>query len=199
MSGHYYSKKPSTSRKTTTIRTFQLGNSLAFKSQSGIFGWQKVDTGSELLIDTAEIPASGSILDLGCGYGLIGIVLAKANPNLQITLTDINTLAIKWTRINCKLNEVVENTDVRQGDLFEAVKEQTFDLIICNPPLMAGKAVLKRLIADAKNHITKNGSLQIVVPKKKGLLSMQKLLVKVFESYEVLAKGSGFWIMKAQL
>ncbi|MHA1221629.1 MAG: methyltransferase, partial [Candidatus Heimdallarchaeota archaeon] len=62
-----------------------------------------------------------------------------------------------------------------------------------------GKAILKRLIADAKNHITKNGSLQIVVPKKKGLLSMQKLLVEIFDSYEVLAKESGFWIMKAQL
>ncbi len=198
MSSHYYSEKPISSGKTTIIQTIQFGNRLSFKSQSGIFGWRKVDKGSELLLNNAVIPKEGLVLDLGCGYGFIGIALAKAYPGFRFVLTDINELAVKLTKENCKTNGVSKNTEVTQGHLYEPVKDLLFDSIITNPPLMAGKKILTELVTKSKNHLHENGTLQVVVPKKKGLKSMQKLLTEVYGSFEVLAKGSGFWVLKTE-
>ncbi|NHK32852.1 MAG: class I SAM-dependent methyltransferase [Asgard group archaeon] len=195
---HYYSQRPSSSGKTTTIRTFQLGNSLIFKSQSGVFSWREVDTGSEVLINNVNLPKKGMILDLGCGYGFIGIALAKAFPNLQFILVDINKLAIRLTKENCKHNEVQSNTKVYQGDLFQPLKDKFFDVIITNPPLMAGKEVLKKIVKQSKEHLHKKGSLQLVVPKKKGLKSMQKMLEEEFTTFEELARSSGYWVLRAE-
>jgi 16S rRNA (guanine1207-N2)-methyltransferase len=82
--------------------------------------------------------------------------------------------------------------------LFNSISDQKFDLIITNPPLMAGKEVLKKIIVQSKEHLNENGSIQLVVPKKKGLISMQKMLVEVYMTYEVIIKKSGFWVLKAK-
>jgi 16S rRNA (guanine1207-N2)-methyltransferase len=198
MSSHYYSEKPISSGKTIIIQTHQFGNRLSFKSQSGIFGWRKVDKGSELLLNNVIIPKSGLVLDLGCGYGFIGIALAKAYPNVKFVLTDINELAVKLAKENCKTNGVSENTEVKQGHLYQPVNNLKFDTIIANPPLMAGKKILTELVDVSKEQLLEKGLLQIVVPKKKGLKSMQKLLTEVYGAYEVLAKGSGFWVLKSE-
>ncbi|NHJ39679.1 MAG: class I SAM-dependent methyltransferase [Asgard group archaeon] len=195
---HYYSERPKTTGKTTIIKTFQLGNPLIFKSQSGIFNWREVDKGSEVLVNNVILPLKGAILDLGCGYGFIGISLAKAYPNLHFTLIDINKLAVKLAKENCKQNEVQINTKVYQGDLFEPISDKYFDVIITNPPLMAGKKILKRIVKQSKSHLLENGSLQLVIPKKKGLKSMQKMLEDEFYAYEEIARNSGFWILKAE-
>ncbi|MHA1557955.1 MAG: class I SAM-dependent methyltransferase [Candidatus Heimdallarchaeota archaeon] len=193
MTPHYFSKKPPTTGKTTTIQTHQLGNRLSFKSQSGIFGWMKVDTGSELLLNNLIMPKKSNltILDFGCGYGFLGISLAKAYPKNNFVMTEINELAARLTRENCKTNKVLQNTQVFQGNLYEPVKNDLYDTIITNPPLMAGKKILREII-------DKQGSIQLVVPKKKGLVSMQKMLEGVYGTYQVLAKGSGFWVLKSE-
>ncbi len=200
MTPHYFSEKPSTTGKTILIHTHQLGNRLTFKSQSGIFGWMKVDTGSELLLNNLLLPKKSdlTILDLGCGYGFLGIALAKAYPQNNFVLTDINKLAVRLTKENCKTNDVLQNTRVCQGNLYEPVKNDHFDIIITNPPLMAGKKILKEIIVSSINHLKEQGSVQLVVPKKKGLISMQKMLASVYGTYQVLTKGSGFWILKSE-
>ncbi|MCF2144456.1 MAG: methyltransferase [Candidatus Heimdallarchaeota archaeon] len=197
MTGHYFSEHPQSSGKTVLLRTFQLGNHLTFNSQSGVFSWRKIDNGSELLLNNLTLPSKGTVLDLGCGYGFLGIALAKAYPELFFVLTDVNVLAVKLARSNCKLNGVTKNTRVLQGNLYEPVREQKFAAIITNPPLMAGKSVLQSFITGAKQHLLPGAALQLVVPKKKGLLSIQKMLVAVFGSWELVAKGSGFRVLKA--
>ncbi|HUT81119.1 MAG TPA: methyltransferase [Candidatus Bathyarchaeia archaeon] len=199
MNGHYYSEKPSTSGKTTTIYTHQLGSPLIFKSQSGIFSWKQVDTGSEILLNNLDMPKNGLILDLGCGYGFLGIALAKAYPDFSLILTDINELAVKYSQENCIVNKVTKNTIVKQGNLYESIKKRKFDLIITNPPLMAGKAILKQIISQSVEYLNENGSLQLVVPKKKGLISMQRMLTETYGDFAVLTKKSGFWVLKAYI
>ncbi|NHJ86021.1 MAG: class I SAM-dependent methyltransferase [Asgard group archaeon] len=199
MSSHYYSKTPASSGKRTLIQTFQLGNQLSFSSQSGVFGWRKVDVGSELLLNNAKIPAkNATILDLGCGYGFLGIAIAKAYPEIMIYMVDVNELAVKLTKANCKKNGVLNNTTVLQGNLYEPLKGLKFNTIITNPPLMAGKKILKMIISQAPKYLEKSGTLQLVAPKKKGLKSIQKMIEDTFTTYEVLGKGSGFWVLSAK-
>ena len=195
---HYFSERPSSSGKTTLIQTYQLGNHLKFKSQSGIFSWKKIDLGSELLLNNLELPSNKelNLLDLGCGYGFLGISIAKAFPKIMVHLTDINALAIRITRENCKLNQVQKNTIVKQGHIYEPFKNKKFNVIITNPPILAGKKILKEMISDSINYLEEKGSLFLVVPKKKGLVSMQKMLTETFSEYIVVAKGSGYWVLK---
>ncbi|MBN1330684.1 MAG: class I SAM-dependent methyltransferase [Candidatus Heimdallarchaeota archaeon] len=199
MNSHYYSERPSTSGKTITINTHQLGHSLTFTSQSGIFNWKKVDTGSEILLNNLVLPKNGFVLDLGCGYGFLGVALAKAYPELSLVLTDINELAVKCSQKNCIINEVTKNTIVKQGNLYEPIKNYMFDSIITNPPLMAGKNVLNQIISQSKGFLNIKGSLQLVVPKGKGLVSMQKMITEIYGFFEVIAKKSGYWILKATI
>ncbi|MEA2071364.1 MAG: methyltransferase [Asgard group archaeon] len=196
---HYYSRDPTSSGKKTTIKTSAFGIPLIFKSQSGIFNWKKVDTGSEVLLHATEIPSQPKlqILDLGCGYGYLGIALAKRYPEIKVVLADINTIAVRMTRINCEINNVKSNTEVYQSDLFESLPHQLYDVILSNPPIMAGKKTLRELINQSKTNLKANGSLQLVVPKKKGLTSIKDMITKTFGSYKVLEKQSGYWILKA--
>jgi len=196
---HYFSRKPISTGKTTIINTFQLGNYLQFKSQSGIFSWQEIDKGSELLIKSLKMPKNKELfLDLGCGYGFIGITLAKAYPNFDFILTDVNELAVRLARENCKLNLVEKNTIVKQGYLFQSVEGLEFHSVITNPPLMAGKKLLEELIVESFNHLKAHGSLQLVVPKKKGLSTLEKMLKTTFGSYTTLGKNAGFWALIAE-
>ncbi len=197
MSGHYYSEKPSSSGKRTIIKTRQLGNLLTFKSQSGVFSWSEIDKGSEILLNHLLVPNKKPrrILDLGCGYGFLGVSLAKAYSMYKITLVDINELAIKLTKENCRTNNVEQNTQVKKSFLYDRFKEEKFDLIVTNPPLMAGKKVLASLIGESVNFLTQTGSIQLVVPKKKGLLSLQKMLEETYEDVSVLGRKSGYWVL----
>jgi 16S rRNA G1207 methylase RsmC len=198
MTGHYYSEHPPTSGKKTLISTIQFGHHLTFQSQSGIFSWDKIDLGSQLLLDNIALPAISDIriLDLGCGFGFLGISLAKNYPAITVFLSDINKLAVRLAQINCKRNNVLVNTKVFAGHLYEPFEQEFFDLIITNPPLMAGKKILRAIVNNSEKYLQKKGSLQLVVPKKKGLVSMKKMLQNTFGDYKVLAKGSGYWVLK---
>ena len=91
-----------------------------------------------------------------------------------------------------------KNTEVKQGHLYEPVSDLLFDSIIANPPLMAGKKIITELVSVSKERLKESGTLQVVVPKKKGLKSMQNLLNEIYGSYKVLAKGSGFWVLQTK-
>ena len=162
-----------------------------FNTDNGVFSKGELDFGTKLLLDNVlKLNISGNILDLGCGYGPIGIVLKKI-LNVNVTMCDINNRAIHLSKMNAKKNGVV--VDIINSDGFDNISEE-FDYIISNPPIRVGKKKLYELLINAKVHLKKNGDLIIVVRKEQGALSLIKDM-SVYYSVNVIDKVKGFLII----
>ncbi len=172
------------------ISDFIRGVTVEFETAPGLFSYEEIDKGTKLLLEVAEIPEEGVVLDVGCGYGVIGIVLAKVNPKLRVYMVDINRDAVKLAKRNIKRNNVEDRVVVLLGDLYEPVKDMQFDAIYSNPPLAAGMDVVRRIIIEAPNHLKPGGTLQIVV--RKGAEAVKKLMMNTFGNVKQLASKWGY-------
>ena len=195
---HYYIEEPKSKYVEYMIKARVKNFDLIFKSASGVFSAREIDSASKLLIENAEIPTHSRILDLGCGYGMLGIVAAKSCPTCYIIMTDINKRAVKLAKENLLLNRV-GNAEVRQGDVYESVQDGKFDVILLNPPMAAGRDIVLRMIKQAPNYLNKGGSLQIVANKNKGGQFLFNEMKKLFSEVKVLKKSGGFWVVKGTL
>ena len=192
---HYYSHKPVTPRRREIISDVIRGVSVEFIVEPGVFSHKRVDPGTKLLLEHAEIPSEGVVLDLGCGYGAIGIVLAKLNPKLTIYMTDINKRAVELAKLNAKLNNVEKQVIILHGNLYEPVKDKTFDMIITNPPFTAGFNIVENIITEAKKHLKTGGTLQLVA--KRAHNKIIELMKKTYGNVKILASKSGYKILKS--
>lgn len=195
MTTHYYSKKPSTPRRKEIISDVIRGVPVEFIVEPGVFSHKRVDPGTRLLLEKAEIPQEGTVLDLGCGYGVIGIVIAKLNPKLKVYMVDINKRAVELAKLNAKLNNVEKQVTVLHGDLYEPVKDMKFNLIITNPPFTAGFSIVERIIVEAKQYLETHGTIQLVA--KRAHKKIIELLEKIYGNVEVLASKSGYKVLKS--
>ncbi len=166
MAKHYYSRSWSKEGGALEIISDYIrGVTVEFFVKPGVFSRREVDTGTKLLIENAVVPEEGMILDLGCGYGVIGITLAKISPKIKVIMTDINPVAIKLAQLNIKHNRVEDRVEVRQGNLYEPVRGIKFDAIITNPPLAAGLDIVGKIVVEAPKHLKPGGLLEIVLRK----------------------------------
>lgn len=193
---HYYTKSRRLSRARILISDVIRGVSVEFYTYSDIFSAKTIDEGTRLLIETAIVPEKGVILDMGCGYGAIGITLVKAQPGLRAVLVDSNPRAIEAAKMNARLNRVEDRVDIRLGDLYEPVRGETFDAIISNPPLAAGWKIIEKLISEAPAFLKENGNLQLVF--RKGEAKAEQLLRKHFKRVEKLARKHGYTVFYAE-
>ena len=194
MSEHYYTASPSSAHDERRVALTALGNALTFTTDAGVFSRDGLDRGTELLLEA--LPAlSGRVLDLGCGWGPVGVALGKKYPGLEIVMTDINQRAVALARRNLRDNGVA--AEVVQGDGFEAV-EGGFDAIVTNPPVRAGKAVIYRLFAEARDYLNPGGALYLVMRKQQGAPSALKYLREIYEEAEIIDRGSGFHVIRAK-
>ena len=190
---HYFKgKKQSIGRKILIPFTFQ-GLTLEFYSYSSLFSGREVDLGTRLLLEQIEVPDEGKVLDIGCGYGVIGITIAKLNPKLIVYMTDINSLAVKITKYNAKINGVSERVVILQGNLYEPVKNMKFNGIYSNPPLSAGMDIVKEIVLNAKKYLTNNGIAQFVLARGGEYLSREAS--KIY-SYVKVTRKKGYTILK---
>jgi 16S rRNA (guanine1207-N2)-methyltransferase len=198
LSEHYYSKKPSSSRKPQTWM-FQLrGHDFTFVTDSGVFSKREVDFGSRLLIESFEQPEiEGDFLDVGCGYGPIGLSIAKDFPERQVEMIDINERAIELANKNKAINQV-DNVVIYQSDLFEHVGDKRFAAILTNPPIRAGKGVVYSIFEESFSHLVSDGELWVVIQKKQGAPSALEKLQSIFSEVEVIEKKKGYYIIKAK-
>jgi len=174
------------------LRVYLRGLYLEFLTAPSVFSKKKIDAGTKLLAECMRLPKSGFVLDLGCGYGPVGIVAAISNPKLHVIMTDINERAVWLTRQNVKRNNV-HNAEVRYGFLYEPVEDIKFQTILSNPPLTAGlKNVIIPLICQAKDHLTKDGSLQLVVRTGSGGKRIGQIMKETFGNSEIIDRQSGY-------
>lgn len=198
MTNQYFSQNPDVESDRRTW-TFPLrGYSLTFTTDNGVFSKNEVDFGSRLLIDTFTLPAvDGDILDLGCGYGPVGIALAKDFPDRNIIGVDINQRALELANENARQNDV-KNVSFLESDIFSEIKEKKFAAILTNPPIRAGKQVVHQMLEDSKEALLYGGELSVVIQKKQGAPSAQKKLEELFSEVEVVAKKKGYFIFRAK-
>ena len=167
-----------------------------FETSSGVFSGKRLDPGTRLLIENLQLPSSGRILDLGCGYGPVGIFIAKKKPTLEVWMTDINTRAFELTRLNVERNRV-KNVISVQGNLYEPVEGKLFNLIVSNPPISAGlKKVVEPMIRLAPLHLENEGVFQLVVQSNKGGRTVASIIDHSFGNVEIVAKKSGYRVLK---
>lgn len=168
---------------------------LLFTSDNGVFSKSMIDYGSRVLLDSFNKTTEKSLLDVGCGYGTFGICLKKVYPDLEVDMVDINDRALKLAKLNAENNDVAIN--VYKSFIYENV-EKTFDIIISNPPVRAGKDVVMSILSGAYEHLNSNGSLWIVLQKKQGAPSAKKKMIEIFENCEIVKRDKGYYILKSQ-
>ena len=193
MTEHYYTAEPVSGHDERRFTEVILGNALSFVTDAGVFSRDGLDRGTEVLLNALP-PLSGRALDLGCGWGPVGVALGKKYPGLEIVMTDINRRAVELARRNLAANGV--RAQVLQGDGFEAV-EGDFDAIVTNPPIRAGKAAIYGLFGEARRFLKPGGALYIVIRKQQGAPSALKFLRGTYAGAEVIGRGSGFHVIRA--
>ena len=143
-----------------------------------------------------QIDIKGDVLDVGCGYGVIGIVLSRIFDDISVDMCDINNTAVNLSKNNVMINHCVGINSVFYSDAYSEVKKCDYDFIVSNPPIKAGKENLLKVLLGAYEHLKKNGQLLFVIKKKHGEDSVKKQLSTVFESVEVIKRDSGYYILR---
>lgn len=192
--GHYFINDENLKDDLTVTKAVINGNSLVLETNSGVFSKRGLDFGTRSLLEVIDdIDIKGSVLDFGCGYGPIGIYIAKTK-SCNVDMIDVNKRAIELAKKNASNNNVSVN--IFESDIYSNIVNK-YDYIISNPPIRVGKKILYKVLFDAKKHLNKNGKLIIVINKNQGAKSVLKDLS---ESYQVerISKNKGFYIISAK-
>ena len=175
------------------IDCFVRNQKFSFSTDNGVFSKNGMDFGSRLLMDVIPLEeVGGKILDLGCGYGVLGIIINKLT-GASVDMVDVNLRALHLTEMNVSLNKA-SNIRVFESNVYENI-DSKYDSINTNPPIRAGNDVVYDMLFNAPKHLNKNGKLFFVVRKQQGAETIIKKLSDV-SSVEILAKKKGYFVVK---
>ena len=194
---HYFDLDPELASKHRLIEYFIDGRTITLLSDNGVFSKDKIDEGSFAFLKVlVPLRLSGKILDLGCGYGPIGLTIAMTSPNARVDLADINSRAVALCERNAHVLGLSQRVTCLQSDIYEKI-EGPYDSIVVNPPIRAGKAVTYRMYEEAKQYLIDGGSLYIVIRKAQGALSASKYIEGIFGNITLLKRDKGYYIYRA--
>jgi 16S rRNA (guanine1207-N2)-methyltransferase len=194
---HYFAALPASKAEFGLVQTSLRGRPFEFLTASSVFSKKRVDIGTRLLIEAMVLPATGCVLDVGCGYGAVGIAAAAFSPRVRVIMTDVNTRAVRLAKQNIERNKVT-NAEVRCGYLYEPVAELTFTCVLSNPPVSAGMETVKAIIAQAPKVMSSRATFQMVVKSKIGGKTLPLTFNQTFGNCAVLARESGYRVLIAQ-
>jgi len=187
---HYYSEQQDSEFKPKKIHIRLNKVSFDLYSAAGVFSKNKIDKGTEVLINNCIVKDKWKVLDFGCGYGVVGIAIKKLYPEARVVMTDINKRAINLAKMNIKLNKI-EDIEIKQGNLYEKIDDK-FDTILVNPPQTAGKYICFEIIKQGKKYLKRGGFIQLVARSRKGGKQLSGFMEKIFGNVKAIAKKSGY-------
>jgi 16S rRNA (guanine1207-N2)-methyltransferase len=193
MGEHYYSPHPTVKHERRVLKMVIRGREYLFVTDSGVFSKEHLDRGTRLLLEALDLEGVNSVMDLGCGYGPIGIVAAKENPQIRVAMVDPNLRAVELAQENAKLNSV--EVEVRQGEGCLPFADETFDLILTNPPIRAGKRVVFDLVEQSFAALNPGGRFVAVIRTQQGAQSLAKKIAEIFGEVGEPEKGGGFRVL----
>lgn len=194
MPDHYYTSQPQSAHKPGSASLEYRGHKLVFETDSGVFSRDGIDFGTELLLNALPDGLCGDVLDMGCGYGAIGVSVGKAYPAVRVVMSDVNERACGLARLNSASNGV--GATVLEGDGYSALHDERFSYIIQNPPIRAGKAVIYAMFAEAARRLESGGELWLVIRKQQGAPSAVSYLKTLFASVVTANKKAGYWVLR---
>lgn len=173
-----------------------LDHVFTFHTDNGVFCKDYLDFGTRLLLEVIPLSLIGdTVLDVGCGYGVIGITLAKIT-GAAVDMVDVNRRAMHLAKMNIREN-YVQNVEVFESNCYECVKKK-YQTIVTNPPIRAGKKIVYDIVMNAREHLMENGHLFLVIRKDQGAKSLI-VDMKKYYTVEVLEKSKGFFVIQCSL
>lgn len=193
----YFTAQPSAEHNFQQFDFELLGHNLHFTTDSGVFSKSTVDFGTRVMLDAAngEDFVAGKVLDLGTGYGPVGVALAKAWAR-DIDMVDVNERALDLARKNAAANGVAERVNVFLSSVYDNVTDE-YATILVNPPIRAGKEIVTAMLTEAVKHLLPGGKLIAVLQKKQGAPSAQKNMEAAFGNVKIIAKSKGYYILES--
>jgi len=194
---HYFSEDNNTLKSNPQVIAFSVNSTpLKFQTDNGVFSKNNFDRGTEVLLKYLVVDSSvKTVLDLGCGYGTIGIYMNK-RYELEVDMVDINQRAIDLSIHNVELNNVAAN--VFKSDGFGNI-EKKYNLIITNPPIRAGKELIYKFFSEAASYLEDDGVFCLVINKKHGADSAINYLNTIYGNVEILGKNKGFYVISCKI
>jgi len=188
---YYFDKETTTaSRETTTLAQIK-NKTYTFKTDNNVFSKKGLDFGTRTLLENIDLSdINGDVLDLGCGYGPIGIFI-KSSTNANVDMIDINERAVNLARKNANLNQV--DVNIFESNIYSNVTKK-YNYIITNPPIRVGKNILYQILIGAREHLKQNGHLIFVINKDQGAKSTMKDLEEYYD-VKLIEKSKGFFVI----
>ena len=190
----YFDVNPDAAHDIHDLAVVLLGQKMNFYTDAGVFSKKMIDYGSQVLLSTLDFQEGESVLDVGCGYGPIGLSLAKVQ-GITVTMVDVNERALDLAKKNANRNGV--EAQIFSSDVYEAV-EGVFAHVISNPPIRAGKKVVHQVITGSFEHLKPGGDLTIVIQKKQGAPSAKAKMEETFGNCEIVKKDKGYYILRSE-